>query len=144
MRLLVATLLVMPLLGCPPNPTPPPSAGTQAERDADWWIGPWVIDVDALMQQAKADGLSPQAQQIADALARQAAPQYRYELAADGMRRKTPSSDDIVPVTIRVLNPDTVQIEAGSAGRLRIRRAAGGITITDNTASFPVRRPPDR
>lgn len=129
------------LVGCPPNPTPPPSAGTQAVRDPDWWVGAWEVDVDRLMKEADRDGLSPEARRMAEALARQAAPLYRYELARDGIRRKTPRGDDIVPVTARVMNPDVVQIDAGSAGRLRVRRTAGGVEITDGQASFPVRRP---
>lgn len=141
--------LALALTGCPPSKAPPDSAGTQKVRDPDWWRGTWQIDVERLVAEAKRDALSPDAQRIVAALAQQAVPQYRYELAPDGMRRKTPRSDDIVPVTVRVLNADVVQIEAGSAGRLRIRRTAAGVVLTDNDKTFPVRQarvaaPPSR
>lgn len=141
MMLRACLLLTLFLVGCPSSPPPPPSAGSQQVRDPDWWVGAWEVDVDRLMLDADRDGLSPDARRIAEALARRAAPQYRYELARDGMRRKTPRSDDIVAVTARVLNPDVVQIDAGSTGRLRVRRKAGGVEITDGEATFPVRRP---
>lgn len=141
MMLRACLLLALFLVGCPSTPTPSPSAGSQQVRDPDWWIGAWEVDVDRLMLDADRDGLSPDAKRIAEALARRIAPQYRYELARDGMRRKTPRADDIVAVTVRVLNPDVVQIDAGSAGRLRMRRKAGGVQLTDGEATFPVRRP---
>lgn len=133
-------LLLIALPGCPPSKTPPKTAATQKDRDPDWWRGAWQIDVDRLLEEAKRDRLSPDAQRIVAALASQAAGQYRYELSPDGMHRTTPRSDDIVPITVRVMNTDVVQIEAGSAGRLRLRRTAAGVSLTDNDKTFPVRR----
>lgn len=136
----LALLLLIALPGCPPSKTPQKTAGTEKQRDPDWWRGTWQIDVERLVDEAKRDNLSPDAQRIVAALATQAATQYRYELSADGMHRTTPRSDDIVPITVRVMNADVVRIEAGSAGRLRLRRTAAGVSLTDNDKTFPVRR----
>lgn len=139
MRLLIL-LLPLALAGCPTKKAPPESAGVQKTRDPDWWRGAWQIDAERLIAEAERDRLSPEAQQIVAALATRAAPRYRYEFAPDGMRRRTPRSDDIVPCTVNVMSPDVVRVEAGSAGRLRIRRTAAGVELTDDDKTFPIKR----
>ena len=92
-----------------------------------------------LLEQARADGLSPDALQVTSALVQELSPSYAYEIGPDALRRQTRAGERILPARIRAVGPDAIEVDAGEL-RLRLRRGPGGPTLVDAGRELPVRR----
>jgi len=132
-RALVALLLS----AC--SPAPPQQPLFDPARSTRWWQGTWVVDEARLITQARAEGLSPEAVRLAEALVREVGPEYAFELAPDHVRRKTHAGEQSVPAQVRVLGPDAVEVEGGEL-RLRLFRVKSGPILQEGRREIPVRR----
>lgn len=137
MRRLALTALLALLTGCPPGQ--PPDSKSNPAQDPGWWRGTWVVDQARLLEQARADGLSPDALQVTSALVQELSPSYAYEIGPDALRRQTRAGERILPARIRAVGPDAIEVDAGEL-RLRLRRGPGGPTLVDAGRELPVRR----
>jgi|JI10StandDraft_1071094.scaffolds.fasta_scaffold23506_8 hypothetical protein len=135
MRLIA--LLFGLFLGC--SPSPPHQPLFDGARNDAWWRGTWVVDDRRLLDQARIDGLSPEAIRLAEALVRERIDAYRFVLAPDALRRQTPAGELVMPARVNVLGPDAVEVDGGDV-RLRLFRVKGGPVLQDGAREIPVRK----